>query len=106
MIYAPITRKDFVAEFVDKAPNFFSIPGLQAIYDYLDDMTDDADVDDDIFILEVSVVCRNFEEYGSLEHYKEMTDQPNIETMDDISPNLVTILVDDGTNETFIVTNP
>ena len=63
MIIQRITEDQFINEFEDIRPNNFSIVGLCALYEWLENMSEDIDKP---YELDVIAICCEFTEYASL----------------------------------------
>ena len=68
MIIQRITQDQFINEFEAIRPNNFSIVGLCALYEWLENMSEDMDKP---YELDVIAICCEFSEYDSLDaiHY-------------------------------------
>ena len=69
----------------------FSYDGLTALYEYLEDIDENYDLD-------VIALCCEYSEYENLEELRK--DYPDIETMQDLENNTSVIKIDD---ERFII---
>jgi hypothetical protein len=68
MIIQRNTQDQFINEFEAIRPNNFSIVGLCALYEWLEDMAED---DNKPYELDVIAICCEFTEYDSLDEIKE-----------------------------------
>lgn len=64
MIIQRITEDQFINEFESIRPENFSIVGLCALYEWLEDMSEDMDKP---YELDVIALCCEFSEYASLD---------------------------------------
>ena len=93
---------DFRNEFVDYGrQNQFSSRGLEALFDYLEEM----EVDEYQYELDVVALCCEFAEYNNLEELMES--YPEINSMDDLRDKTEVITFDNGKdfefNESIII---
>jgi hypothetical protein len=65
MIYETITETQFMDAFKAIRPNNFSYEGLSALYDYLEELSEDEPVE-----LDVIAICCEFTEYNSLDEMR------------------------------------
>lgn len=82
MIMQTVTQNDFHNAFNAIRPDNFTYDGLNALYEYFDDYSNDMG---EPFELDVIAICCDFSEY---ENFKEIkATYPDIETMDDLDDN-------------------
>ena len=81
-----VTREHFVHRFMTMRPKQFSYGGLSALYDYLDDLSDDMQKDIE---LDVIAICCEYAEYDSIEEVLE--DYDLIKDREDLENNTVVI---------------
>ena len=91
MIIQRITEDQFINEFEAIRPNNFSREGLCALYEWLEDMSEDIDKP---YELDVIALCCEFTEYASLDAI-----QDNYEdglTLDEVYDNTIVIELANG----------
>ena len=76
-------------------PDNFSYEGLEALFDYLEEIETGTDTEME---LDVIALCCEFTEYESLKSLQD--DYTDIETMEDLQDNTTVIFIDD---ESFII---
>lgn len=82
MIMQTVTQNDFHNAFNAIRHDNFTYDGLNALYEYFDDYSNDMG---EPFELDVIAICCDFSEY---ENFKEIkATYPDIETMDDLDDN-------------------
>ncbi len=81
-----VTLSYFMDRFNEVRPKNFSYEGLEALYNYLEQLSED--IGEDIE-LDVIAICCEYSEYDSLEEVLE--DYPTIETKEDLEANTVVI---------------
>ena len=84
-----ISLHDFRQAFQSIRPDSFSYEGLEALYDFLEEVDPDYDLD-------VIALCCDFTEYSSLEEF-----QADYESIDDIAQDTTIITFGDS----FIIQN-
>ena len=76
-----ISFYEFQNEFQDCRPDNFSYDGLKALFDYLEDLADDCDIEME---LDVIAICCGFSEYDSaMEAAKNYNFEPDEDDEDD-----------------------
>lgn len=96
MIIKEVTFKDFVDAFqVAGRANQFTDDGLQALYDTLNELSDNIG---EPLELDVIGLCCEYTEYADFEAFK--TDYPNIETLEDY-----TTVIPFGGKGSFLMVN-
>tara|TARA_R110000765_G_C18424679_1_gene544733 strand:+ start:69 stop:368 length:300 start_codon:yes stop_codon:yes gene_type:complete len=96
MITQHITEEQFINEFEAIRPNNFSIVGLCALYEWLENMSEDMDKP---YELDVIAICCEFTEYDSLDAIQDY--YGDIMTIDDLNCN--TLVIDLGDNGGYIL---
>jgi len=99
MIIQEITKSQFRDEFNSFRPDNFSYKGLSALYDWIIDISEQADIE--AIKLDVIAICCEYSEYESLEEFNKDygRDYKNIEQID----NVTTLIPIDS--ERFIIAN-
>ena len=99
MIIQEITKSQFRDEFNSFRPDNFSYKGLSALYDWIIDISEQADIK--AIKLDVIAICCEYSEYESLEEFNKDygRDYKNIEQID----NVTTLIPIDS--ERFIIAN-
>ena len=95
MIIQHITQDQFINEFESIRPNNFSIVGLRALYEWLEDMSEDMDKP---YELDVIAICCEFTEYASLDAIQDCYGDI---MLDDVDNN--TLVIDLGDNGGYIL---
>jgi hypothetical protein len=95
MFYALMTREYFISEFTEFRPNNFSFEGLNALYDYFEEMGEEMDIQFDLIAIAVE-----YEEFDSLEAFQSNYG-PEYETMEDIEYQTEVIYI--GGSDGFII---
>ena len=85
-----VGKNEFMDEFKSIRPNNFSYDGLIALYNYLEDLSDDVGEDVELDVIEL---CCEYEE-DSINYFLEQYELENIE---DLKDNTVVIEVDADT---------
>lgn len=85
-MYIQVTRSIFHDEFRSIRPDNFNYAGLNALFDYFDDMED--------FELDVIAICCDFSQYGSIEAALE---EYRLEDREELEDRTLVIECDDGT---------
>jgi hypothetical protein len=89
-----ISKSDFCQAFVDfNRENNFSYAGREALYDYLEEVQPD-------FELDVIALCCEFAEYENLAEFQKDYNAEDYESISDIEDNTTVIKIDD---EAFII---
>ena len=85
MIIQEITKSQFRDEFNQIRPNNFSYDGLSALYDWIIDISEQADLKP--IKLDVIAICCEYSQYESLEEFNKDygRDYKNIEQIDSIT---------------------
>ena len=91
MIIQRITEDQFINEFEDIRPNNFSIVGLCAMYEWLENMSED---DSKPYELDVIAICCEFSEYDSLDEIKD--NYGDGLTLDEVYDNTIVIELANG----------
>ena len=86
----------FAEAFNNMRPNNFSSQGLQALFDYLDELEDSLA---DEFELDVIAFCGEYSEYESLEEF-QLDFGEEYKSLEDIENKTTVIMIDD---ESFII---
>ena len=81
-----VTREHFVHRFMTMRPNQFSYEGLSALYDHLDELSEDMHKDIE---LDVIAICCEYAEYDTIEEVLE--DYDHIKDREDLEDNTVVI---------------
>ena len=91
-MYQRINEHDFIDAFRTYGRlDHFSIPGLKALFEYLESIEEDIGQE---FELDVISLCGDFAEYKDLEEIRH--NYPEIETMEDLYNNTIVIEFDGG----------
>ena len=90
MIIQHITEDQFINEFESIRPNNFSREGLCALYEWLEDMSED---DSKPYELDVIAICCEFTEYASLD---AIQDNYGDIMLDDVNDNTLVIELANG----------
>ena len=90
MIIQRITEDQFINEFEAIRPNNFSIVGLCALYEWLENMSEDIDKP---YELDVISICCEFTEYASLD---AIQDNYGDIMLDDVNDNTLVIELANG----------
>ena len=85
-----VTRNDFHNAFKNIRPDKFSYDGLNALFDYMEQLEENLDTE---IGLDVIDICCNFTEYENLTELQE--NYNDIETMMNIEDNTTVIYIDD-----------
>jgi hypothetical protein len=85
-MYIQVTRSIFHDEFQSIRPENFNYSGLNALFDYFDDMED--------FELDVIAICCDFSQYGSIEAALE---EYRLEDREELEDSALVIECADGT---------
>jgi len=81
MIIKTVTQSDFQDAFNSIRPNTFTYDGLNALYEYFDDYSDDTG---EPFKLDVIAICCEFTEYANIDEIKtSYTDIKDISDLED-----------------------
>ena len=81
-----VTREQFVHRFMTMRPNQFSYEGLSALYDHLDELSEDMHKDIE---LDVIAICCEYAEYDTIEEV--LKDYDHIKDREDLEDNTVVI---------------
>lgn len=102
MITKQITQSDFMDEFIKMGRNDnFSYDGKVALYNYLNDLSDDTEKNID---LDIIALCCDYTEYDTLEDLQAQ--YPNIKDFEDLNNHTTVIEVDNAMKtEQFIIQN-
>lgn len=97
MLYQEISKTDFVDQFhkMDRSNNF-SYEGLQALYGYFEELSDDINIEFDVI-----AICCDFTEYENLEEFNRDYGK-NFDDVEEIFDLTQVIMID---NEKFIIQN-
>tara|TARA_R110000803_G_scaffold4001_1_gene13730 strand:+ start:15 stop:308 length:294 start_codon:yes stop_codon:yes gene_type:complete len=90
MIIQRITQDQFINAFEAMRPNNFSREGLCALYEWLEDMSED---DSKPYELDVIAICFEFSEYASLD---AIQDNYGDIMLDDVNDNTLVIELANG----------
>lgn len=92
MIIQTVTKNDLYDAFsnMNRSDNF-SHAALDALYDYLDEMSDDNGAP---YALDVIALCCEYSEYSDLEELQG--DYSSVETMDDLEAQTFVIMIDEN----------
>jgi hypothetical protein len=82
-IYKELGFYEFVDEFINYDRNYFTLEGYEALYNYLSD-----DYEDDLPLDVIGIVC----EFTEYENFKQIKDDYDIETLDDLRD--ITLVLD------------
>jgi len=102
MLVKQVTFSDFLKEFEEFGrENHFSYEGKKALYDYLNELSDDIG---EPIELDIIGICCDFTEYASLEEFIDAYGYSinKIDSIDDIQYYTTVIQIDD---ESFIIQN-
>lgn len=88
-MYINVTRSIFHNQFNSCRPDQFTYSGLNALYDYLDDM-DQADM----YELDVIAICCEFTQYDNIE---SACQEYGVQDRDELESNTIVIECDDDT---------
>ena len=88
-----VTLDEFRNDFVSIRPDNFSYEGLEALFNYLENLEEDCGVEIEF---DVIALCCDYTEYGSLEEYNQVYSK--VESIEEIEE--LTIRIDD---ERFII---
>ena len=91
-----VTREHFVHRFMTMRPKQFSYGGLSALYDYLDDLSEDMHKDIE---LDVIAICCEYAEYDSIEEV--LKDYDLIKDREDLENN--TVVIDIPNDKSLII---
>ena len=97
MIIQEITKSQFRDEFNSIRPDNFSYDGLSALYDWIIDISEQADIK--AIKLDVIAICCEYSEYESLEEFNKDYDR-DYESIDDIRDDTTLIPIN---SESFII---
>ena len=91
-----ISIYDFRKEFEDfNRYDKFSYDGYEALFDYLEDVNEDYEID-------VIELCCDFEEFQNFEEYKSEYKNEDISSIEELEKYTIVIKIDD---ESFIIQN-
>ena len=97
MLYQEISKTDFVDQFkIMNRSNNFSYEGLQALYGYFEELSEDQNIEFDVI-----AICCDFTEYDNLEEFNRDYGK-NFEDVEEIFDLTQVIMID---NEKFIIQN-
>lgn len=102
MIYKKITFSDFcdAFDYMDRKDNF-SYDGKQALFDYLERISEDTGENIE---LDIIALCCEYTEYSSFEEFKE--NYNNIENFEDLNNHTTVIEIDNAMKaDSFIIQN-
>jgi hypothetical protein len=91
MIINTVNEYDFIRAFEDQRPDNFSTLALSAMFDWLDDLSDQTETPME---LDVVAICCEFSEYESLEELQG--NYTDIESLDDLHDNTLVIELPGG----------
>lgn len=91
-----VSLYDFREAFRGVRPDNFSYEGLEALFDFLEQLEEDTGQEME---LDVIAICCDFSEYQDLEDFRVSYGE-DYETMEDIEQETIVIMVDD---ERFII---
>lgn len=91
-----VYRDDFINAFMQVRPDNFSREGLDALFDYLEQLEEDSGTEYD---LDVIAICCGYSEYANMDEFRANYGDA-YQTIDDVENKTVVIRVDD---DRFIV---
>jgi hypothetical protein len=101
MIYKEVNFSSFCDSFSDSYKNNFTYEGKKALFEYLEQLSDDAGENIE---LDIIALCCEYTEYESFEELQKQ--YPNIEDFEDLNNHTTVIEVDnDLKDEQFIIVN-
>lgn len=91
-----ISKEEFITEFLRTRPDNFTIDGLSALFDYLEELEENCGDGND-FTLDVIALCCDFSEFASLEEFNtEYADEgKQFADIDELLEYTMVIMVDD-----------
>ena len=90
-----LTKFGFVDAFRRIRPDNFSYGGLETLYDYLEQLSEDTG--ENIKFDPIGICC----DYSEYENFKDLQkDYPDVKDMDELESNTTVIMIDD---ESFII---
>jgi len=92
-----VTLNDFRDAFANHNRDNFSYEGLEAIYNWIEDIDKDSGTETE---LDVIGLCCEFTEYENLAEFQQDYNKEDYETIDDIRDSTTVIMIDD---ERFII---
>ena len=91
MIYETVNEADFISAFRKRRPDNFSYDGLKALFNYLDELSTDVDIE-----LDVIEICCSYREFDSVDQFiSEGYTTSIINSIDDIEELTTVIRIDD-----------
>ena len=94
MLVKQVTFSDFLKEFEEFGrENHFSYEGKKALYDYLNELSDDIG---EPIELDIIALCCEFTEYACVEEFKDYYNIDSIDSIDDIYDYTIVIRIDNG----------
>ena len=92
-----VSLSDFRDAFRDYDRDNFSFNGLEALYNWLEELDDSCGTETE---LDVIALCCEFTEYENLAEFQQDYDSEEFETLDDIANQTALIMIDE---ERFII---
>lgn len=96
MLYQEISRGEFMNKFSIMRPNNFSREGLEALYGYFEELSEEHNIEFDVI-----AICCDFTEYENLEEFNRDYGK-NFDDVEEIFDLTQVIMID---NEKFIIQN-
>ena len=87
-----VSLSDFRNAFRDHNRENFSYEGLEALYNWIEEMDDNCGTETE---LDVIALCCEFTEYKNLAEFHQNYSIENYETIDDVSNETAIIMIDD-----------
>lgn len=90
MIYQEITKNMFIEAFKTlERENHFSVDGFFALYDFLDELEEN-------YNLDVIELCCEYTEYENLSHFQQDYGTIEFQSIEDIENNTLVLRIDDN----------